>query len=103
VEVEEVATPRPLNLEILVDLVVEQTIMVIQDLQVKDPRTHHLVEQLDLINMEIMVVMDLMVQSIIMVVAAVPVALVVMLRQVLDQMQQVMEEMVNHSLDLLDL
>ena len=70
---EEVATPRPLNLEILVDLVVEQTIMVIQDLQVKDPRTHHTKEILDLINMEIMVVMDLVVQSIIMVVEAVPV------------------------------
>ena len=52
----------------LVDLVVEQTIMAIQDLQVKDPRTHHLVEQLDLINMEMLVVMDQVVQSITMVV-----------------------------------
>ena len=78
--------------QILVDLVVEQTMLAIQDLQVKDPRTHHIVGQLDLISMEMLVVMDLVVQSIIMVVAAVLVLLAEMVRQVVTHtMQQVME------------
>ena len=69
------------QVQILVDLVVEQTMLAIQDLQVKDPRTHHIVEQLDLISMEMLVVMDLVVQSIIMVVAVL-VLLAEMVRQV---------------------
>jgi hypothetical protein len=96
-----VVTTAPNPMVKVVDLVAEQTMLAIQELQVKDLRTHHIVEQLDLINMEIMVVMDQVVQSI--TVAAV-VVLVVSVAMALNLLlDQVLEEMGNHSLDLLDL
>tara|TARA_R100000030_G_scaffold27636_1_gene20071 strand:+ start:303 stop:605 length:303 start_codon:yes stop_codon:yes gene_type:complete len=87
--------------QILVDLAVEQTMVAIQELRPKDPRTHHIVEQLDLISMEMLVVMDQVVQSIIMAAVVVPVVSVAMAVNLL--LDQVLEEMGNHSLDLLDL
>tara|TARA_Y100000361_G_C10978350_1_gene247705 strand:+ start:129 stop:452 length:324 start_codon:yes stop_codon:yes gene_type:complete len=106
--VEEVEITPVLNhLEILVDLVVEQTMLALvlhsRDWQHKGPKIHHLVEHLDLISMETTEDLVLEVQSIIVVAVVVPVVLAVTARQALDQMQQVMEALGNHSLILLDL
>ena len=94
-------TTVPIPMEAVVDLVAEQTMLAVQELQVKDLRTHHIVVQLDLISMEIMVVVDQVVQSITVAAVVVPVVSVAVALNLL--LDQVLEEMGNHSLDLLDL